>query len=231
LEVLMTDVRALFERIAPLYDRLNDRLSFGLHHVWKQMAVDWLHLEAGARALDLCCGTGDLTRLLARRVGRQGQVIGLDFAAAPLAIAQQRSLGYPQIQWVQGDALAVPYGDRTFAAITMGYGLRNVASIPQALREMYRLLQPQGQIAILEFSHPESPALEQFQAWYLQQWVVPTAQAHDFGTEYDYLWPSIQAFPKPADLCAMIQATGFHAIRHYPLLGGLMAVTLAERDG
>jgi len=225
----MTDVQALFERIAPLYDRLNDRLSWGLHHVWKQMAVDWLHLEAGATALDLCCGTGDLSRLLARRVGRHGQVIGLDFAAAPLAIARQRSRSYPQIQWVQGDALAVPYNDETFAAMTMGYGLRNVGDIPRALQEMYRLLQVGGRMAILEFSHPTYPALAAFQAWYLQQWVVPTARSYDLGPEYDYLWPSIQAFPQPTTLCRLIQAAGFTDIRHYPLLGGLMAITIGQK--
>lgn len=225
----MSDVQALFERIAPLYDRLNDQLSFGLHRVWKQMTVDWLNLPVGARVLDLCCGTGDLTRLLARRVGRQGQVIGLDFAAAPLAIAQERSRAYPQIKWVKGDALDVFYPDNTFAAITMGYGLRNVRSIPRALQEMYRLLQPQGQVAILEFSHPESPLLQQFQRWYLQQWVVPTAQTYDLGDEYAYLWPSIQAFPKPKELCTLLRSAGFCYIRHYPLLGGLMAITLGQK--
>ncbi|MDR7897702.1 bifunctional demethylmenaquinone methyltransferase/2-methoxy-6-polyprenyl-1,4-benzoquinol methylase UbiE [Thermosynechococcus sp. JY1334] len=225
----MTDIQALFERIAPLYDRLNDQLSFGLHHVWKQMAVDWLELPAGATALDLCCGTGDLTRMLARRVGQQGRVVGLDFAAAPLAIARQRSCHYPQIEWLQGDALAVPFADQTFQGITMGYGLRNVVDIRQALREIFRLLIPAGRVAILDFSHPQTPALQQFQQWYLQQWVVPTARQYGLAAEYDYLWPSIQAFPSPATLCDLIQNVGFQHVKHYPLLGGLMAITVAQK--
>ncbi|BAC09925.1 bifunctional demethylmenaquinone methyltransferase/2-methoxy-6-polyprenyl-1,4-benzoquinol methylase UbiE [Thermosynechococcus vestitus] len=225
----MTNIQALFERIAPLYDRLNDQLSFGLHHVWKQMAVDWLELPQGATALDLCCGTGDLTRLLARRVGRQGRVVGLDFAAAPLAIARQRSDHYPQIEWLQGDALAVPFAPQTFQGITIGYGLRNVVDIPQALREMFRLLVPGGRAAILDFSHPQTSALEQFQQWYLQQWVVPTARHYGLAAEYDYLWPSIQAFPTPPTLCALIQQAGFERVKHYPLLGGLMAITVAQK--
>lgn len=225
----MTDIQALFERIAPLYDRLNDQLSFGLHHVWKQMAVDWLQLPAGATALDLCCGTGDLTRMLARRVGRQGWVVGLDFAAAPLAIARQRSDHYPQIEWLQGDALAVPFGDQTFQGITIGYGLRNVADIPQALKEMFRLLVPAGRAVILDFSHPQTPALQQFQQWYLQQWVVPTARQYGLAAEYDYLWPSIQAFPTPPTLRELIQQAGFESVKHYPLLGGLMAITVAQK--
>ncbi|AHB89017.1 2-heptaprenyl-1,4-naphthoquinone methyltransferase MenG [Thermosynechococcus sp. NK55a] len=225
----MTDIQALFERIAPLYDRLNDQLSFGLHHVWKQMAVDWLELPQGATALDLCCGTGDLSRVLARRVGRQGRVVGLDFAAAPLAIARQRSYHYPQIEWLQGDALAVPFAAQTFQGITIGYGLRNVVDIPQALREMFRLLVPGGRAAILDFSHPQTPALQQFQQWYLQQWVVPTARQYGLAAEYDYLWPSIQAFPTPPILCKLIQQTGFESVKHYPLLGGLMAITVAQK--
>lgn len=225
----MTEIQALFERIAPLYDRLNDQLSFGLHHVWKQMAVDWLELPKGAAALDLCCGTGDLTRVLARRVGRQGRVVGLDFAAAPLAIARQRSYHYPQIEWLQGDALAVPFGDQTFQGITIGYGLRNVVDIPQALREMFRLLVAGGRAAILDFSHPQTPVLQQFQQWYLQQWVVPTARQYGLAAEYDYLWPSILAFPKPSTLCELIQKAGFQQVKHYPLLGGLMAITIAQK--
>ncbi|WP_298616395.1 bifunctional demethylmenaquinone methyltransferase/2-methoxy-6-polyprenyl-1,4-benzoquinol methylase UbiE [uncultured Thermosynechococcus sp.] len=225
----MTEIQALFERIAPIYDRLNDQLSFGLHHVWKQMAVDWLELPKGAAALDLCCGTGDLTRALARQVGRQGRVVGLDFAKAPLAIARQRSCHYSQIEWVEGNALAVPCADQTFQGITIGYGLRNVSDIPQALSEMFRLLIPGGRAAILDFSHPQTPALQQFQQWYLQQWVVPTARQYGLAAEYDYLWPSIQAFPTPPTLCDLIQKAGFQRVTHYPLLGGLMAITIAQK--
>ena len=133
--------QALFDSIAPVYDELNDSLSLGLHRIWKRMTVQWSGAAAGQAVLDVCCGSGDLALLLAEAVGPSGSVVGLDFAPAMLADARQRAAAVgpgtqrrrAPLRWVQGDALALPFEPASFDAVTMGYGLRNVADIPRAL--------------------------------------------------------------------------------------------------
>ncbi|MDG2992071.1 bifunctional demethylmenaquinone methyltransferase/2-methoxy-6-polyprenyl-1,4-benzoquinol methylase UbiE [Candidatus Synechococcus calcipolaris G9] len=218
------EIQALFNRIAPVYDRLNDRLSFGLHRVWKKMAVKWLDLSPGQSGLDICCGSGDLARLLARVVGGQGCVVGLDFAPAQLAIARERSGLYPQIQWHEGDALALPFPSHAFDGITMGYGLRNLTNIPRALGEMQRVLKPGGKVAILDFCQPQAPWLKEFQAWYLDTLVVPTAEQYGLKEDYAYLMPSLQRFPPPQQLIEYSQEAGFSNATAYPIAAGLMMV-------
>ncbi|AFY61083.1 bifunctional demethylmenaquinone methyltransferase/2-methoxy-6-polyprenyl-1,4-benzoquinol methylase UbiE [Synechococcus sp. PCC 6312] len=223
-----SQVQALFNRIAPVYDPLNDWLSLGLHRVWKQMAVKWSQVQPGQSALDVCCGSGDLALLLARRVGIQGQVVGLDFSTAQLEMAKIRSRGLGQIKWIQGDALGLPFDDGSFDGATLGYGLRNVSDIPQCLSELYRVLRPGGWVAILDFSHPQELWLKNFQAWYLQQIVVPLAKTYNLTDEYTYLIPSLARYPKPPELITMAQAAGFQAVTFYPLMGGLMGVLVGQ---
>lgn len=222
-------VQALFNRIAPVYDRLNDRLSFGLHRVWKKMAVKWLDLNPGESCLDICCGSGDLAQLLARAVGSKGTIIGLDFAPAQLAIARQRNRSYPQIQWQEGDALALPFPQQSFDGITMGYGLRNLTNIPLALREMQRVLKPGGRAAILDFCQPQTPWLKEFQAWYLETLVVPTAEQYGLKDDYAYLMPSLQRFPPPQQLIEYSQEAGFSHATAYPIAAGLMMILVLNR--
>ncbi len=224
-----TEVQALFNRIAPVYDDLNDWLSLGLHRVWKHMAVKWSRVGPGAKALDVCCGSGDLARLLARQVGHDGQVIGLDFSAAQLAVAQARSQFLPQITLVQGDALDLPFPAQTFDGVTLGYGLRNVQDIPRCLREIWRVLKPGAWVAVLDFSHPETQSLQQFQAWYLQQVVVPIAQCYQVTSEYEYLLPSIERYPRPLALIDIARSAGLTQVGFYPLAGGLMGVLVGQR--
>lgn len=223
-----SQIQALFDRIAPVYDRLNDRLSFGLHRVWKQMAVKWLEIDSGAACLDICCGSGDLARLLARRVGPQGTVVGLDFAPAQLAIAQKRNVFYPQIQWQAGDALALPFADQSFDGITMGYGLRNLTNIPRALSEMQRVLKPGKKAAILDFCQPQTSWLKQFQAWYLENLVVPTAEQYGLREDYAYLMPSLERFPPPQELIQSSLEAGFSHATAYPIAAGLMMILVLD---
>jgi len=226
-------IRELFDRIAPHYDALNQTLSLGLHQVWKRMAVRWSGAAAGERVLDLCCGTGDLALQLARRVGRGGQVVGLDFSPAMLAIAQRRARQlFPDysLKWVLGDALALPFPDGSFDAITMGYGLRNVTDIPQALREICRVLKPGRRAAILDFHRPRGiPFLESFQRWYLNSWVVAQAKALGLAAEYAYIDPSLDRFPSGEQQRQMALQVGFSAAKFYPLAGGMMGVLLVAR--
>jgi ubiquinone/menaquinone biosynthesis methyltransferase len=225
-------VQQLFNQIAPAYDQLNDRLSLGMHRLWKQMTVQWARPPVGGRVLDICCGSGDLAFRLARAVGPQGDVVGLDCAAQLLAIAQQRAqcmLPQPPITWVQGDALNLPFDDNRFQSVTLGYGLRNVADILGCLREIQRVLQPTGRAAILDMVRPASPRMQQFQQWYLQTWVVPAARDLGLEAEYAYIAPSIARFPKGPQQRQLALEAGFAQAVHYPLLGGLMGVLVLEK--
>ncbi|MDA0865974.1 MAG: bifunctional demethylmenaquinone methyltransferase/2-methoxy-6-polyprenyl-1,4-benzoquinol methylase UbiE [Cyanobacteria bacterium] len=227
-----TAVRDLFDRIAPVYDTINAQLSGGLHRVWKRMAITWSQAQPGQTCLDLCCGSGDLALLLAERVGPTGQVYGLDFAVAQLAIAQQRAANHwppLDIQWLEGDALDLPFAAATFDAATMGYGLRNLTDIPQGLRELHRVLKPGATAAILDFHQPQQPWMQGFQQWYLDQVVVPTATRHGLTAEYAYIAPSLERFPNGVKQVEIAHQVGFEQAIHYPVAGGLMGVLVVTR--
>lgn len=225
-------IQALFNQIAPVYDQFNDWLSLGLHHVWKQMAVQWCHPQLGDTCLDLCCGSGDLAQRLARQVGPTGQVYGVDFSAAQLAIAQQRQQAHVPpcpITWVEADALALPFADNFFAAATMGYGLRNVTDILGSLQELHRVLQPGATAAILDFHRPPSPMMRQFQQWYLDHFVVPLADRFNLTEEYAYISPSLDRFPVGSEQVALAHSAGFSQATHYAIAGGMMGVLVATK--
>jgi demethylphylloquinol methyltransferase len=222
-------VQSLFNRIAPAYDDLNYWLSLGQHWVWKQMAVQWSGAKPGNTCLDLCCGSGDLALLLGRQVQSRGQVVGLDFAQAQLAIAAQRSRHLPQIRWQQGDALAIPFPEQTFDAITIGYGLRNVTDIPACLSEIYRVLRSGGKAAVLDFNHPENALIESFQQWYLQIIVIPAAKNLGLTEEYAYLVPSLARFPTGAEQVKLALKAGFTGAVHYAIAAGMMGVLVLTK--
>jgi demethylmenaquinone methyltransferase/2-methoxy-6-polyprenyl-1,4-benzoquinol methylase len=227
-----TDIQGIFNRIAPVYDDLNQRLSFGLHRVWKRMAVRWSGAKAGDTVLDVCCGSGDLALLLAHQVGATGTVYGVDFSGEQLAVAAERaSRAYlpTRIHWMLGDALALPFDDQTFAAATMGYGLRNLTDIPQGLRELRRVLKPGAKAAILDFHRPQGALAEGFQRWYLETIVVPTAREMGLTEEYAYIGPSVDRFPTGREQVALAKQAGFGSAVHYPILGGLMGVLVVRR--
>lgn len=226
------EIQALFDRIAPDYDRLNDWLSLGQHRIWKQMAVKWSGARSGDTALDVCCGSGDLARLLARRVGSTGQVYGLDFSTAQLEVARQRTQACIQplaITWLPGDALNLPFADNTFDAATMGYGLRNVLDIPRSLSELCRVLKPGAKAAILDFHRPSQPIVQRFQQWYLDTVVVPMAESLGLKEEYAYISPSLDRFPTGREQVALAEQAGFTQVVHYPIAGGVMGVLVAQK--
>lgn len=226
-----TDIQGIFDRIAPVYDDLNQRLSLGLHRVWKRMAVRWSRAEAGHMALDLCCGSGDLALMLAPQVGATGTVYGIDFSAEQLAVARQRSALAPApMHWVQADALALPCDDQTFDAATMGYGLRNLTNIPQGLAELHRVLKPGATAAILDFHRPQGKLVETFQQWYLDTVVVPTARDLGLTDEYAYITPSLDRFPLGPEQVALARQAGFSQAVHYPIAAGLMGVLVVTRS-
>lgn len=226
-----TDIQAIFDRIAPVYDRLNHTLSLGQHRIWKLMAVKWSNPRPGAMGLDICCGSGDLTQMLARRVGSEGRVIGLDFSNEQLAIARQRAARQPHLRvaWQEGDALNLPFAADTFDCGTMGYGLRNVTDIPLCLRELHRVLKPGAKAAILDFHRPSQPWLQGFQSWYLEAIVVPTARNFGLTEEYAYITPSLERFPNGKEQVKLANEAGFSQAVHYPIANGMMGVLVLTK--
>ncbi len=229
----MTDnIRTIFNRIAPVYDQLNDWLSLGQHHVWKEMTVKWSAAKPGDTSLDLCCGSGDLSFRLARRVGRNGQVYGVDFSSQLLEIAKKRCQSqYPQpkITWVEADVLSLPFEDNQFDAATMGYGLRNVTDIQRSLKELHRVLKAGAKAAILDFHRPSNPQLRAFQQWYLGNLVVPIANNLGLKEEYAYISPSLDRFPTGNEQREIARQVGFAAATHYPIAKGMMGVLVITK--
>lgn len=229
----------LFSTISPVYDELNDELSFGLHRVWKRMTVKWSRASEGNSALDVCCGSGDIAFLLADAVGPRGQVTGLDFSAAMLQDAAAResrsrkaSVGKElpcPVSWVQGDAMQLPFDPESFDAATMGYGLRNVSSIPKALAELLRVLRPGCSAAILDFNNSEWGPADSLQEFFLERLVVPAAEARGVGDEYRYLRPSIKRFPTGRQQERLAMEAGFAEARHYEIGFGTMGVLVATK--
>jgi ubiquinone/menaquinone biosynthesis methyltransferase len=228
-----TEIQRIFDRIAPVYDELNSWLSLGQHRIWKEMTVKWSEPQPGYFGLDVCCGSGDLTQLLARKVGKKGKVVGLDFSQELLAIAFQRAQDhYPSLplEWVEGDALNLPFEDNTFDCATMGYGLRNVTNIPRCLRELHRVLKPKAKVAILDFHRPSQPWQQQFQQWYLDRLVVPLAQSFGLKEEYAYIMPSLERFPLGREQVKLAEIAGFYPAIHYPIAGGMMGVLVGTKN-
>lgn len=226
------EIQELFNRIAPEYDRLNQWLSLGQHRIWKLMAVKWSEPEIGDIALDLCCGSGDLAHLLAKKVGIIGQVYGVDFAAAQLAIAADKAkkiLPNHSLNWIEGDVLNLPFADNYFDCATMGYGLRNVVDIQQSLREIYRVLKPDAKAAILDFHRPYNPMLRNFQQLYLDYLVVPLAEFMGLKEEYTYINPSLERFPQGREQVELAKSVNFQRAIHYSLAEGMMGVLVVQK--
>ncbi|CAO2837982.1 unnamed protein product [Amaranthus hypochondriacus] len=224
--------QTLFNRIAPVYDNLNDLLSLGQHRVWKRMAVSWSGAKVGDNVLDICCGSGDLAFLLSEKVGVDGQVLGLDFSREQLLIASSRqqersSACYKNIEWLQGDALNLPFPDDTFDAMTMGYGLRNVVDKERAIQEIFRVLKPGCKVSILDFNKSNQPIPGLIQEWMIDNVVVPVATVYGLADEYKYLKSSIQEFLTGKELEQLALSIGFSDAKFYEISGGLMGNLVA----
>lgn len=244
------DIQALFNRIAPIYDNLNDWLSLGQHHVWKKMALAWADPRPGQVWLDLCCGTGDLTMLVAQHLAAgssrssaksvphsqvDGQVFGVDFAATLLAQAKQRSqlkltkATAALITWQQGDALNLEFGEASFDGATIAYGLRNVVDIPRCLAQLHRVLKTGGRAVILDFHRPADDLMAGFQRLYLQQIVVPLAERFGCPAEYAYIQGSLDRFPRGYEQVSLSLGVGFNRATHYPIAGGMMGILVLTK--
>lgn len=224
-------VQDLFGRIAPRYDLLNHVLSLGIDVLWRRQAARALALPGARAVLDVCCGTGDLALELARHVGPEATLTGADFCAPMLvrAHAKSRAAG-TRIDWVQGDGLSLPFADARFDRAAVAFGIRNVADLDRALRELARVLAPGGKLAILEFAKPRfAPFRALYYAYFLH--VLPAIGRLVSGESdpYRYLPESVLAFPERDELSRKIAAAGFTDVRWTDLTFGIATLTVATR--
>jgi len=208
-------VRAMFDRIAGVYDLMNTVMTAGLHHQWRTRAVDLARVGPGTRALDVATGTGDLAIELA---ARGGDVVGSDFSEGMLERARAKA---PGLTWEQADALALPYPDDAFDAATVGFGARNFSDLPRGLSEMVRVVKPGGRVVILEITTPQKPPLSTFFSLWFDR-VVPVLGR--FDEAYTYLPSSVKRFPGPEPLAAELAAAGCAEVGWILTAGGIIAL-------
>ena len=215
------EVRGMFDRIAPVYDVMNRLMTAGLDGRWRRLAVRKV-VWPGDRVLDACCGTGDLA-IEAERRG--ATVVGLDFSERMLDRARRKS---GTIEWIRGDALALPFGDGEFDAVTVGFGVRNLDDLEGGLRELARVIRPGGKIAVLEITRPRGLLRPFFRLWF--DVLVPLAgKVLPGGKAYTYLPASVRRFPGPEDLSALFEIAGFREVGYRLLGGGSVALHTAAR--
>jgi demethylmenaquinone methyltransferase/2-methoxy-6-polyprenyl-1,4-benzoquinol methylase len=210
----------MFDRIAPVYDAMNRLMTAGLDQRWRGETAQAV-VKEGDRVLDVCCGTGDLS-IAAREAG--GDVTGLDFSAQMLERARSKSSA---IDWVAGDALALPFADGSFDAVTVGFGVRNLSDLELGLREARRVLRPGGRLAILEITRPKGLLAPFYRFWF--DGVIPVAgKVLPGGSAYTYLPASVRRFPEPEGLAKLLDEAGFANIRWRLFAGGIVALHTAD---
>jgi demethylmenaquinone methyltransferase/2-methoxy-6-polyprenyl-1,4-benzoquinol methylase len=225
-------VNDLFAAIARRYDLLNDLQSFGLHRRWKRRVVELAAVKPGDRALDLCCGTGDLSLAFAQR---GAEVVGLDFSWAMLEIAEKRrqknlKAQTSNLKFIQGEAQQIPFPDHSFDIVTVGYGLRNLTSWETGLAEMFRVAKPGGRLVVLDFGKPANAV---WRAVYFAHFKISVpllgwifcgnAQA------YAYILESLKHYPAQAGVAAKMRELKLVNVHAINLLGGAMAINFGEK--
>jgi demethylmenaquinone methyltransferase / 2-methoxy-6-polyprenyl-1,4-benzoquinol methylase len=223
-------VRQMFSRLARRYDLVNDVMSFGMHRKWKRETV---RLALGgrkrpARLLDLCCGTGDMC-FYAAELGA-GRIVGADFTIPMLAVARRRArLEGDRPDFVAADALRLPFPDAVFDAITVGYGLRNIADPRRALAEMRRVLAPGGRAVVLDFGKPDNPVARGLYFGYLRTMMPAVGFAfHGDHQTYSYIPDSLERYPAQRGVEAMMREAGFGNVRYENRLLGTMGLNIGE---
>jgi len=205
-------VRAMFDRIAPVYDVMNRVMTAGLDLRWRKLAAK-AAVRPGDRVLDAACGTGDLA--IADQKAGASRVTGLDFSERMLERARRKA---PELEWIQGDLLALPFADGTFDAATVGFGVRNVADLELGLRELRRVLRPGGRMAILEITQARGTLKPFFSLWFDR--IVPLlGKLLPGGSAYTYLPESVKRFPNAEGLADLMRESGFGEVE-FRLLGG-----------
>jgi demethylmenaquinone methyltransferase/2-methoxy-6-polyprenyl-1,4-benzoquinol methylase len=209
-------VRSMFDRIAPVYDAMNRLMTAGLDQRWRREAAEAV-VRPGDKVLDSCCGTGDLA-IAAAEAG--GKVTGLDFSKPMLERARRKA---PELEWVEGDALALPFADGSFDAAMVGFGVRNLSELDRGLCELRRVLRPGGRLAILEITRPRGLLAPFYRLWF--DVLIPAGgKILPGGSAYTYLPASVRRFPDPQGLAHVMAEAGFGEIRWRLFAGGIVAL-------
>jgi len=209
-------VESMFDRIAPVYDAMNRVMTAGLDQRWRRLTAA-ATVRPGDEVLDGCCGTGDLAVACTRAGGR---VTGLDFSERMLERARRKA---PDVTWVRGDLLQLPFETASFDAATVGFGVRNVDDLQQALRELRRVLRTDGRIGILEITRPRGILAPFYKLWF--DVAVPLiGKLLPGGSAYTYLPASVRRFPPPDDLAELMREAGFRDVGYRLLAGGIVAL-------
>jgi demethylmenaquinone methyltransferase/2-methoxy-6-polyprenyl-1,4-benzoquinol methylase len=211
----------MFDRIAPVYDAMNRVMTVGLDQRWRRATVR-ATVREGDRVLDACCGTGDLA-VAARRAGA-GEVVGIDFSERMLERARRKA---PELEWLQADVLKLPFQDASFDAVVVGFGVRNVEDLQAGIRELRRVLRPDGRLGILEITTPRGPLKLFYRLWFDR--IVPLlGRLLPGGDAYTYLPASVRRFPGPEDLAALLGRCGFRDVEFRRFSGGIVALHVGE---
>jgi demethylmenaquinone methyltransferase/2-methoxy-6-polyprenyl-1,4-benzoquinol methylase len=229
-----TQVRAMFDRIARVYDRMNSVMTAGMHHRWRRRAADLARVGPGSRALDVATGTGDLAIELS---ARGAQVVGLDFSERMLELARVKAQRIPSpahpaasgLEFVQGNALELAYPDASFDAVTVGFGARNFADLDRGLRELARVTRPGGRVVILEITTPQKPPLSWFFRFWFDRVVPALGRVAGDPDAYTYLPSSVRRFPSPRELAERLVAAGLEDVRWVLTAGGIIAIHAGVR--
>ncbi len=224
-------VEDLFATIAPRYDLINDLQSFGLHRWWKRRLLRLAAVQPGEHALDVCCGTGDVTFALARA---GAEATGFDFSEPMLAVARRRAAAWrapltaPRFE--QGDALQLPFADGSFEVVTISYGLRNLADFDRGLRELTRVLRPGGRLLVLDFGKPDLAAWRWLYFQYLR-WLVPLFGRLFCGDAdtHGYILDSLRKFPAQRGVELKLHELGYAETQVVNLLGGIMGINYGRK--
>lgn len=226
-------VHAVFSAIAHRYDFLNTTLSFNQDKYWRRFAVQCAGLRPGGKGLDVCCGTGMLTLQLAKAAGLNGRVVGLDFCADMLAVAETHINKSPfrdVMQLVEGNAVSLPFPDNTFDCATIGFALRNVPDIKKTIDEMRRVIKPGGKVVSLELAKPGLPVFKQLYSFYFNG-LVPLLGRLGVGVNGPYNWlpESLKRFPHQSEVRDIFAAAGLNGACYHELTGGIVAVHVGEK--
>lgn len=221
-------VRGVFDSVVDQYDLMNDLMSFGVHRIWKRIAITLSHVRSGNRVLDLAGGTGDMTRLYERRVGNTGEVVLADINASMLRIGRDRLVdggAVSNIRYAQVNAEHIPFQENSFDCVCIAFGLRNVTDKDRALRSMFEVLKPGGRVIILEFSHPKGKLLRKGYDFYSFN-VLPILGKFiaDDTNSYRYLAESIRMHPDQEQLKEMMETVGFERCEYFNLSQGIVAI-------
>jgi len=221
-------VKEVFSSVAPKYDVMNDLMSLGLHRLWKRLTVDCAKLQPGAQVLDLAGGTADLATLMVKKVIPSGTVTLADINAEMLTVGRNKLIDqglWRQVPIVQANAECLPFANNSFDVVTIAFGLRNVTDKSAALKEMYRVLKPSGQVLVLEFSELKADFLKPFYDAYsfkilpkLGEWIA------EDGDSYRYLAESIRRHPNQQALLTMLEQSGFSGCQVNNFLFGVVAL-------